>query len=202
MWKRQVPERQSRKIGQNDQPPGYLSRPISRRDGIRSSVPVQFDFYPRGVHHLATSIDFCPHGVDRTRLVQFSSSVQLRSLSQSSEISLILALGVLVPVWSITAILNHLLQILPKGSRIISGSSSSIPLTQSILPPGWTESTGKSAIIWRKRSRAMAVLTRTWGALRRETRRHVATAISRWIPQSTHSSSAQNGVWQGRPSVR
>ena len=29
------------------------------------------------------------------------------------------------------------------------------------LPPGWTESMGKSAFIWRKRSRAMAVLTRT-----------------------------------------
>ena len=48
----------------------------------------------------------------------------------------------------------------------------------------------------------MAVLTRARGASRRETRRCVATAISRWIAQSTHSSSAQNGVWQGRPSVR
>ena len=69
-------------------------------------------------------------------------------------------------------------------------------------PPGWTESTGKSASIWRKRSQAMAVLTRPWGASKRETRRCVVTAISRWIPQSTHSSSAQNGVWQGSPSVR
>ena len=69
-------------------------------------------------------------------------------------------------------------------------------------PPGWIESTGKSAFIWRKRSRAMAVSTRTWGALRRETRRRVATAISRWITQSTHSSSAQNEVWLGRSSVR
>ena len=68
--------------------------------------------------------------------------------------------------------------------------------------PGWIESKEKSASIWRKRSQAMAVLTGTWGASRRETRRCVATAISWWIPQSTHSSSAQNGVWQGRPSVR
>ena len=60
-------------------------------------------------------------------------------------------------------------------------------------PPGWTESTGKSAFIWCNRTR---------GALRRETRRCVATAIFRWITQSTHSSSAQNGVWQERPSVR
>ena len=69
-------------------------------------------------------------------------------------------------------------------------------------PSDWTESTGKSAFIWRKRSQAMAVLTRTWGPLRRETRRCVAIAISLRIMQSTHSSSAQNGVWQGRPSVR
>ena len=40
------------------------------------------------------------------------------------------------------------------------------------------------------------------GASRRETRRFVATVISLWIMQSKHSSSAQNGVWQGRPSVR
>ena len=69
-------------------------------------------------------------------------------------------------------------------------------------PPGWTESTEKSAFIWRKRSQAMAVLTRTWSALRRETRRCVITAIPLWIMQSTHSSSAQSGVRQARPSVR
>ena len=62
------------------------------------------------------------------------------------------------------------------------------------LPPAWTESTGKSAFIWRKRSQAMSVLTRTWGALRRRTRRCVVTAMSLWIMQSTHSSPAQNGV--------
>ena len=69
-------------------------------------------------------------------------------------------------------------------------------------PPGWTESTGKSAFIWRRRSQVMAVLTCTWGVSRRETRRCVATAISRWMPQSTHSSSAQNGVGQGKFSVK
>ena len=45
------------------------------------------------------------------------------------------------------------------------------------------------------------VLTRTWGALRKA-RRSVAIAISLWIMQSTHSSSAQIGAWQGRASVR
>ena len=43
---------------------------------------------------------------------------------------------------------------------------------------------------------------RTWGALGRETRRRVATAIPLLIIRSMHSSSAQSGAWQGRPSVR
>ena len=50
-------------------------------------------------------------------------------------------------------------------------------------------------------TQAMAVLTRTLDASRRETR-CVATAISQSIPQITNSSSAQNGVWKGRPPVR
>ena len=69
-------------------------------------------------------------------------------------------------------------------------------------PPGWTENTEKSAFIWRKCSQAMAVLMRTWSALRRETRRCVITAIPLWIMQSTHSSSAPNEARQRRPSVR
>ena len=85
--------------------------------------------------------------------------------------------------------------------QIIPGSKYGATLTPTLLP-GWTESTGKSASIWRKRSQAITVLTHTWGGLRRETRRCVATAISLWIMQSTHSSSAQSGAWQGRPSVR
>ena len=48
----------------------------------------------------------------------------------------------------------------------------------------------------------MAVLTRTGGALRIETKRFVVTAISLWIMRSSQFSSAQNGVWQGRPSIR
>ena len=69
-------------------------------------------------------------------------------------------------------------------------------------PPGWRENTEKSSFSWRKRPQTMAVLTRTWSALRREMRRCVATAISRWTTQNTHSSSTQNGVWLGRSSVR
>ena len=69
-------------------------------------------------------------------------------------------------------------------------------------PPGWTESTGNSASIWHKYSLGVTILTRTWGALKRETRRCVATAISLWIMQSKHSPSTQNGVWQGKSSVR
>ena len=49
---------------------------------------------------------------------------------------------------------------------------------------------GEVAFILSKCSQAMAVLERTCGALRRETRRCVATAISLWIMQSTHSLSS------------
>ena len=69
-------------------------------------------------------------------------------------------------------------------------------------PPGWIESAGKSVFTWRKRCQAMAVLTRTWSASRRETRRRSATAIPLWIMQSTHSSSMSSGAWQERPLVR
>ena len=64
------------------------------------------------------------------------------------------------------------------------------------------KSGGRSAFTWRKRSQAMAVSTRTWGASRTETRRRVVTAIFLWIMRSTHFSSALSGAWQGKPLVR
>ena len=54
-------------------------------------------------------------------------------------------------------------------------------------PPGWVESTVKSAFTWRKRFRAMVALMRTWSASRKETISRFATADPLWKIQSTHS---------------
>ena len=89
-----------------------------------------------------------------------------------------------------------------RGDGLVSRPGDGLTAWSRSWPPGWTESTRKFAFTWRKRSQAMAVLTRTWGALRRETRRCVATAIPLWLMRSTHSSSAQSGACQGRLSDR
>ena len=66
-------------------------------------------------------------------------------------------------------------------------------------PPGWTESTENSAFTWRKRSQAMAVSTCTWGALKRETRRSIASAIPLWIIASGPSPWVARPGWTGLP---
>ena len=68
-------------------------------------------------------------------------------------------------------------------------------------PPGWTESTVKSAFTWRKRFRAMVALMRTWSASRKETMSHVTTTVPLSKMQSTHSLSVLGGAWKGRLSV-
>ena len=68
-------------------------------------------------------------------------------------------------------------------------------------PPGWIESTVKSAFPWRKRFRAMVALMRIWSASRKETMSRVATAGPLWKMQSTHSLSVSSGARKGRLSV-